>query len=142
VGFLDRLRSSPSGDRVSAEAVIFDDDDCTELVAAVGESHYQDALIAICGSKRWEKVAFDCLAALVPEPSNPYDSNAISVQINGRPVGYLSRADARAYRRLVNDAAPQYIACEAHIAGREEGSETSNLGVFLKLPPPTETIER
>ena len=142
MGFLDRLRASPSRDAVRAEAILFDDDDCTELVAAVGESHYQDALIAVCGSRRWEKVAFDCVAALVPEPSNPYDSNAISVQINGQPVGYLSRSDARAYRRLVDDAAPQFIACQARIAGRGEGSETSNLGVFLKLPPTTETIER
>lgn len=116
--------------------MIFDDHDCTELVAAVGESHYQDALISICGSKRWQKVAFDCLAALAPEPSNPHDSMAISVQINGQIVGHLSRADARTYRRLIDEAAPQFIACRARIAGRGEGSETSNLGVFLQLPRP------
>ena len=42
-------------------------------------------------------VPFDCIAALVPEPSNPYDSNAVMVQIDGRHVGYLSREDAVAF---------------------------------------------
>ena len=28
---------------------------------------------------------------LVPEPSNPYDSNAVMVQISGQKVGYISR---------------------------------------------------
>ena len=142
MGFLDQFRDRPTGGPVQAEAILFHDDDCTEIVAAVGEASYQSALIAICGSKRWERVAFDCIAALVPEPNNPHDPNAIAVQVEGRLVGYLSRADARAYRRLVDDAKPQLIACRARIAGREEGSETPNLGIFLRLPPSTETIER
>src|SRR3954451_16316901 len=103
MGFLSRRRSSEP-DLVKAQALLFDEADCTELVPAVGESHYQDALIELCGSKRWEKVAFDCVAVLVPEPSNRYDASAISVQIEGRLIGYLSRSDARAYRRVVDDA--------------------------------------
>lgn len=142
MGFLDRFRSTEGSGPRQVEAIIFEDDDCTELVAAVGESNYQSALITLCGSQRWEHVAFDCVAALVPEPDNPHDPNAIAVQVQGHLVGYLSRAEARAYRRLVDDANPQYIACKARIAGREEGSETPNLGIFLRLPPPTETIDR
>jgi hypothetical protein len=142
MGLFDRLRGTPPKAGIEVEALIFSDDDCTELVAAVGESNYQSALISICASTRWEKVAFDCMAALVPQPSNPHDPMAVMVQVEGKLVGYLSRADARAYRRLIDDASPQYIACQARIAGREEGSETSNLGIFLQLPPPTETIER
>jgi HIRAN domain len=79
---------------VGVDAAFFEGDECTELVAAVGESNYQEALSHICGSSRWEDVRFDCIAALVREPSNPYDSNAISVQVDGQLVGYLSREDA------------------------------------------------
>lgn len=36
---------------------------------------------------------------LVPEPDNPYDSNAISVRWRNRVLGYLSREDALRYRQ-------------------------------------------
>jgi hypothetical protein len=50
---------------VRVDAAFFEGDECTELVAAVGESNYQEALSHICGSSRWEDVRFDCIAALV-----------------------------------------------------------------------------
>lgn len=147
MGFFRRNRGhtgSPTepGPQV-AEAVIFDDADCTELVHVVGESHYQDALRSICGSHQWEDVSYDCLAALVPEPSNPYDRNAVMVQINAFCVGHLSHSDAVRYRRLIDEAAAKqkYVACRARIAGHGPGGETSNLGVFLKLPRADESIE-
>jgi hypothetical protein len=34
------------------------------------------------------------LALLIPEDTNPYDPTAVRVQILGRTVGYLSRAEA------------------------------------------------
>jgi hypothetical protein len=37
------------------------------------------------------------VAVLVPEPTNPHDANAISVQIDGHLIGYLSRATAQEY---------------------------------------------
>jgi hypothetical protein len=119
---------------VSVDAAFFEGDECSELVAAVGESNYQEALSRVCGSSRWEDVRFDCIAALVREPNNPYDSNAISVQVEGQIVGYLSREDAKAYGPLV--ATHGVVACRARIAGRGPGSETQNLGIFLELPPP------
>jgi HIRAN domain len=125
------------------EAILFEDADCTTLVAVVGESHYQDAIRSICGSHRWEDVRFDCIAALVPEPSNPYDSNAVMVQIDGRHVGYLSREDAVAYRPMIQEVARrgQFIASRARIAGHGPGARTSNLGVFLHLPSADEPID-
>jgi hypothetical protein len=117
-------------------------DDCDQLIAAVGVSHYQLALAEICGSEHWERVRFDCQAALVPEPDNPYDANAVRVFANCRgsyiQVGYLSRRAAVEYGPAVRRAAELgcTIACQGHIAGREEGSETPNLGVFLDLPTP------
>lgn len=116
-------------------------EDASELVEVVGESHYQGALRDICGSEPDEDIAFDCVAVLVPEPNNPYDAAAVMVQIEGQLVGYLSRSDARAYRASIDASARQgsFLAASARIAGRgpERGSRTTNVGVFLKLPPPS-----
>ena len=147
MGFFSRRRhptsSPPAPGLQRAEAVIFDDADSRELVAVVGESHYQEDIRDICGSHKWEDVSFDCTAALVPEPSNPYDPNAVMVQIDARLVGYLSRADAVDYRPLIDQALAKdkLVACRARIAGHGPGGETSNLGVFLHLPRPDEPIE-
>lgn len=120
-------------------------DNCTELVAAVGEASYQPALRETCGSKRWERVRLDCTAALASEPSNSHDANAVAVYADCRGthlhVGYLSRGDALDYQGAVRKAADMgyTIICRAHIAGREQGSETPNLGIFLDLPTPDPT---
>jgi hypothetical protein len=123
------------------ETLVFEAEESTELVAAVGESHYQDAPRTLCGTQAWEDVRFDCTAVLVPEPSNPHDPNAIMVQVDARLVGYLSRYDAVSYSALIQGAMPRLIQCQARIAGRGPGADTSNLGVFLRLPPPDYKIE-
>jgi hypothetical protein len=135
--FNRRKQSGPT----QVETLIFDERDCTELVAAVGESHYQDALRSLCGNQRWEDVQFDCTAVLVPQPTNPHDPNAVMVQVDATLVGYLSRGDAINYQALIREATPRLIHCEARIAGRGPGADTSNLGVFLRLPPPDHKIE-
>lgn len=43
----------------------------------------------------------DLVAALVPEPSNPHDRNAVMVQINGQHVGYLEKEDAARYQPVI-----------------------------------------
>jgi hypothetical protein len=136
---LFKRRKRPGSTQVGT--LMFDEGESTELVAAVAESHYQDALRSLCGSQRGEEVRFDCTAVLVPEPSNPHDSNAVMVQVDAHLVGYLSRGDAVNYRSLIADALPRFIQCEARIAGRGPGGETSNLGVFLRLPPSDHKIE-
>lgn len=112
------------------------------IVAAVGESNYQDALCSVCGSTKWEALRHECLAALVPEPSNRYDADAVMVQVEGELVGYLSRGDAMDYGPAVRRFAERgkVIACKAMIAGRGPGSETKNLGIFLHLPDADEAL--
>ncbi len=126
--------------QASREATLHDPSDATEMVRVVGESHYQPALRAICGSDRDEDVAYDCIAALVPEPTNPHDRHAVMVQIDGQRVGYLSRQDARIYRDMIDSVVSngKLLTARARIAGRgpERGSRTTNVGVFLRLPPP------
>ena len=111
-------------------------------MAVVGEASYQEALCSICGSYRWERVRHDCVAALIPDPRNRFDSNAVSVQVDGQLVGYLSRGDALDWRPVVQAFAAQgkSLGCEAMIARREQGSETPNLGIFLHLPAPSDAL--
>jgi hypothetical protein len=61
-------------------------------LSAVGESQYQPALRRVAKSGRV------CWATLLAEPDNPFDSNAVAVQIQGATVAYLSRTDARRYQ--------------------------------------------
>jgi hypothetical protein len=108
------------------------------LVNVAGESHYQDALREIVGPGAEGEVAVDTEALLVPEPSNPHDSNAVMVQIDGKLVGYLPREEAVAYGPALKELGGRGRtgACEARIAGRGGEAGTSNLGVFLRLPDP------
>jgi hypothetical protein len=51
--------------------------------------------------KRDEEIELtDLVAALVPEPSNPHDVNAVMVQISGQHVGYLEKEDAARYNEV------------------------------------------
>jgi hypothetical protein len=111
-----------------------------DLVSVVGTSHYQPALAEITGRKRDEEIRFETTATLVPEPDNPHDANAIGVHVANRLVGYLSRDENPRWQEVVKMLADhgQLAAAEAMIAGRAPGGGTSNLGVFLRLPTPTE----
>lgn len=111
-----------------------------DLVPVVGTSHYQPALTEISGRRADEEIRFETRATLVPEPDNPHDPNAIAVQIEGRLAGYLSRDENPRWQDVVKTLADHghVAAAEAMIAGRGPGGGTSNLGVFLRLPTPTE----
>jgi hypothetical protein len=110
------------------------------LVPVVGTSHYQPALAEITGRKREEEIRVEKIAGLVPEPDNPHDPNAIAVHIDGHLVGYLSRDENPRWQDVVGTLADHdhRAAAEAMIAGHGPGGGTSNLGVFLRLPTPTE----
>ncbi|HET7486130.1 MAG TPA: HIRAN domain-containing protein [Solirubrobacterales bacterium] len=103
-------------------------------VEVVGESHYQPAIRAACNWKPGTDTLFHCTAELVPEPTNPYDRNAIKVTINGACVGHLSREDAVTLGPAVRAAIKRQGSgvCRAVIAGHANG-DTDNLGVFLHL---------
>jgi hypothetical protein len=106
--------------------------DGDSLVRVVGTSHYQEALLELAPREADEEVRVEKIATLVPEPDNPHDPDAIAVTIDGRLVGYLSRDENRRWRDVVSGHS---IGAEAMIAGR---GGTTGLGVFLRLPTPTE----
>jgi len=104
----------------------------------VGESHYQEALEAICGPRSDEGEDRRVEARLVLENDNPHDSMAVRVDIQGQTVGHLSREHARQYRKQLERAgyASTDAYCKARIRGgwdRGEGGH-GHYGVFLDLP--------
>lgn len=60
----------------------------------VGEQSYQRNLKKIAGPKQEESKFHECTAQVTSESSNPYDKNAVKVEINGLLVGYLSKGNA------------------------------------------------
>ena len=103
-----------------------------ELVRVVGTSHYQDALLELSGRQGDEEIRVEKVAIFVREPDNPHDPNAIAIHIDGRLVGYLARDENRRWLDVVSG---HEVGAEAMIAGR---GGTTGLGVFLRLPTPTE----
>jgi hypothetical protein len=107
----------------------------------VGESNYQDELWPMVGGRGnpEDRVRVDIVAVLVAETDNPFDSNAVSVWVNGLKVGYLSRADAERYRPGLIALESRYgrpVALRGIIAGggmRADGQ--GRLGVFLRHDP-------
>ncbi|MGV8931631.1 MAG: HIRAN domain-containing protein [Luteimonas sp.] len=81
----------------------------------VGEASYKGQLHAVFGSGEGRK-HFD--ACLEPEPTNPYDPNAIRVSINEGTVGYLSRASAKRYGKKYGARSQT---CSAVIVSRKGG---------------------
>lgn len=149
MGLLNRLRGS-HGASVSVQAepftmpvFLFGGQDDLEVV---GESAHQDFLWRSCGATVGERVRYNIIAVLVPEPNNPYDENAVSVQIEGEVVGYLPRATAQEYlpglKRLMS-LRGGYVALHGVIVGggyHDDGP--GRLGVWLEHDPANFGIQR
>lgn len=63
-----------------------------------GESNYQANIERYCTPGTTN---IELTADLVLENDNPHDKNAVRVDIGGRVVGYLSRSDAKLYRKML-----------------------------------------
>jgi hypothetical protein len=111
--------------------------------AVVGESYHQDALratSAICTPDREGRPTFT--AVLIPEPDNPYDSNAIAVYSPQGKLGHLSRENALAYRPVLEEVARlgySGAACEAYVTGGQP--DKPSFGLVLQLADPDECLD-
>lgn len=91
----------------------------------VGESHYQDNLDLVAGPKGFDGCNFECVVALTYDDTNVHDPLAVAVIVwrendAHRRVGFLSRKDARIFRREVADLGhdpSQFLLCRAKIVG-------------------------
>lgn len=108
--------------------------------AVIGESNYQSHLRTLAGNHGKDAANVEALAVLMPEPTNPYDKNAVCIYIGGKTVGYLPKDDARAFlRRLTKRklARTAPTTCDARIMGgfiMKDGSKAS-YGVALNIEP-------
>lgn len=121
----------------------------------VGDSYYQDALWQLVGGRTTERIRMPIRAVLVADSDNPYDSNAISVWIDGATVGHLSREDAEAYRPgllTLQAREGKAIALTGVIVGggiREDGPgylgvwmshDPADFGITAVVPPPSSSM--
>jgi len=104
----------------------------------VGESNYQKHLKKLCGGYSKEGSKTEVIAKLIFENNNPHDNQAIRVDIEGKTVGYLSREDARIYRKRIRKAGYDEITilCNGKIFGGKKLGllRKTNFGVWLDLP--------
>lgn len=104
-------------------------------VDVVGESNYVEWLTRIVGTAPHPQRGANVVtwAGLVLENDNPMDSQAVAVWIGLRPVGYLSREDARRYR-----AGKQWYPSRCHALIRGGGilddGNRAHFGVLLDIP--------
>jgi hypothetical protein len=95
-------------------------------ICSWGESFNQDVLWQIAGVRRFDPVRRAVVAVLVPEPENPYDPNAIRVDVDGLRIGHLSRADAVRYRDSLPTLMLQhngYVALNAVVVSGGQGRQ-------------------
>ena len=50
----------------------------------------------------WDRLQAGDAVALIREPLNPYDVNAVSIEWNGHKLGYIPRTDNRAVARQMD----------------------------------------
>ena len=69
------------------------------------------------GGRTEESAEFECVAALVPEPDNAFDSNAVMVFIGEQKIGYLPRKQAEQYNMARVRHGVDLVSCAALIVG-------------------------
>lgn len=107
-------------------------------VEVIGTSRYQKYLQVLRKRHLNKDREQPLIAKLHYENNHPYDKNAIRVVINGGKVGYLSREDAKFFRKRIERAGQEgtIISCNARIIGGTRAwlGKTPELDVFLDLP--------
>ena len=105
----------------------------------VGESNYQNEIRSIVGDHGDESPPGQYIAKLIPENDNKFDNLAVRVDINEMTVGYLSKEDARSFRRRLSAKkhSGKVTTCDAGVTGgflMKDGNR-ANYGVSLDLKP-------
>lgn len=144
MGILGKLLGgAPKVVEIMATHVHPDRDDAA--LSIVGESNYQPALMAVAGRLTTDgPTNRDHMAAIVMEPNNRYDPNAIAVHVGSQRVGYLTRDDAVAYRPVMKwlAARGKAMAADAYLTGGWDNGrgDKGSIGVVLHLGSPAETM--
>ncbi len=104
----------------------------------VGESHYQAELERIVGGRTEDSTYHKCIAILTPEPDNPFDPQAVCVNVNGCKVAYLSRDWAPKFNVALASNGYAQAACSAVIVGGWDrgGNDRGHFGIKLDIALP------
>ncbi len=85
-------------------------------------------------------------AQLVREPANPFDANAVRVDIDGRPCGHLARQEASDYHATLDALAAigRPATCRAWLTGGWQRGvlDKGSFGVRLDVHPNLDLAER
>lgn len=117
------------------------------LVDVVGESFHQEAIEAAAGGRHEDGAVVPLvIAQLVREPNNPYDANAVRVDIGDSPCGHIARAEAPRYHGALAALAEigRPATCRAWITGGWDRGvlDKGHFGVKLDLHANLEWPER
>ena len=120
----------------AAGVLVARNEDEAESTDVVGESHYQEDLASLMAALRTRPEQYDVetVAALVREPNNWHDRNAVMVVINHRLVGYIASGEAQAaqpwLKRQERNGKAAFVL--ATIGGdRDDGGSLTPIGVTL-----------
>ena len=99
----------------------------------VGESFQRDHLMALIRShKAFETGEILTTAVLEPEPTNPFDSTAVKVVIEGVQVGYIAKFDSGAVTKMIEKSGKKSYEVPARI-GFDADSPAPLIGVKIAL---------
>jgi HIRAN domain len=114
-------------------------------VQVVGESNYQDVLEAVSGGRTPDGARVPLVtAALVREPRNRYDRNAVRVDVGGRCVGYIPRDLAPSFGAVLAKVGEAGIppTCRAWLRGGWDRGvlDRGHFGIVLDLHPDLQVV--
>lgn len=101
--------------------------------AIVGEMHHQQELTRVFNLTSGATSVRSRKAALVPEPQNPYDANAVAVVVRGEVIGYLKRNVAATYSAPLQRLG-RPLDCEVRLERQVDGAILAFLDDVLPAP--------
>jgi hypothetical protein len=109
------------------------DDDSEYNYGVVGESFQRDHLMALIRAhKAFETGEIFATAILEPEPTNPFDSTAVKVVVEGVQVGYIAKFDSAAVTKMIEKSGKNSYEVPAKI-GFDADSPAPLIGVKIAL---------
>ena len=108
-------------------------DDSKYNYNVVGESFQRDHLMALIRAhKAFELGEILTTAVLEPEPTNPFDSTAVKVVIEGVQVGYIAKFESAAVTKMIEKSGKKSYEVPARI-GFDADSPAPLIGVKIAL---------
>ena len=109
------------------------DDDSEYNYEVVGESFQRDHLMELIRAHQaFETGEILTTAVLEPEPTNPFDSTAVKVVIEGVQVGYIAKFDSGAVTKMIEKSGKKSYEVPARI-GFDADSPAPLIGVKIAL---------